>query len=78
MAYKDSNNPASGEVHWLRDRDMLPSRFPDARILTYDWNADFDKEAVQEGLHSQAEHLVDQIDKNRNEVRPTNLVESAM
>ncbi|KAH8880627.1 hypothetical protein GQ53DRAFT_669415, partial [Thozetella sp. PMI_491] len=39
MAWKQPGNPSAGQVHWLRDREMLPSVVPNARILTYDWNA---------------------------------------
>ncbi|KAK8106646.1 hypothetical protein PG999_010005 [Apiospora kogelbergensis] len=45
IAWKDGKSAASGEVNWLRDREMLPAVIPQARILTYDWNASYAEDA---------------------------------
>ncbi|OBS22687.1 hypothetical protein FPOA_09019 [Fusarium poae] len=43
IAWKVDGDKTSGDVHWLSDTNMLPMQVPEARILTYDWNADYDK-----------------------------------
>ncbi|KAI6355491.1 hypothetical protein MCOR31_011187 [Pyricularia oryzae] len=45
IAWKDPHNPSSGNVHWLRDPDMLPAKVikqANCRILTYNWNSVFE------------------------------------
>ncbi|SCO84734.1 uncharacterized protein FRV6_08861 [Fusarium oxysporum] len=32
-------------VNWLADEDMLPATVPEARIFTYDWNANYFQDA---------------------------------
>lgn len=58
----DSN---SGDVNWLSDSDMLPAVMPEARILTYDWNADYDKTASCDIFLGHALTLLDRIHVNR-------------
>lgn len=42
--WKDPNNPETPQVNWLKDPDMLPARFPTARIFTCDWPASLFRE----------------------------------
>ncbi|KEY75046.1 hypothetical protein S7711_09653 [Stachybotrys chartarum IBT 7711] len=61
VAWKKDDDPASGEVHWLQDSDMLPSVMPNARIFTYDWNANIDRDAADEGLFGHANGLLEDL-----------------
>lgn len=61
MAWKEDGNPASGEVHWLQDGNMLPSVIPDARIFTYDWNANYDHNSSADILLGHADGLLERL-----------------
>jgi hypothetical protein len=65
IAWKLDGESDSGDVHWLKDRHMLPDVMPDSRILTYDWNANYDKAASSDTFVGQAETLLDRIYLNR-------------
>ncbi|KAJ2986541.1 hypothetical protein NUW58_g4975 [Xylaria curta] len=60
-AWEDENDPASRTVNWLKDSHMLPSVIPNARILTYDWNANYDKTASSDIFLGHADALLDRI-----------------
>ncbi|KAK1760821.1 hypothetical protein QBC47DRAFT_368295 [Echria macrotheca] len=45
-------------VNWLADGDMLPRRFPGARIHTYTWNADYLEDAPTQSLLGEANKLL--------------------
>ncbi|EFY98052.2 nacht nucleoside triphosphatase [Metarhizium robertsii ARSEF 23] len=66
VAWKKDGDPKSGEVHWLQDRSMLPSVIPSARIFTYDWNANFDKDAAAQGLLGHADGLLEKLHIRRS------------
>ncbi|KAK4038303.1 hypothetical protein C8A01DRAFT_17605, partial [Parachaetomium inaequale] len=65
IAYKVDGDSDSGHVNWLTDSDMLPAVMPDARILTYDWNANYDKSASSDTFSGHAQTLLDRIYVNR-------------
>jgi len=67
IAWKVDGNAKSGDVHWLRDLHMLPAVIPDARILTYDWNANYDTTASHDIFLGHAEKLLDHIYIDRKE-----------
>ncbi|RTE78459.1 hypothetical protein BHE90_007052 [Fusarium euwallaceae] len=46
---------------------MLPSVLPDCRILTYDWNANIDKDAATQSLRGHATTLLDKLHIDRDE-----------
>jgi hypothetical protein len=55
-------------VNWLSDVAMLPAAVPNGRILTYNWNANFYKDAVDLTLKNHAEGLVLDIRAMREKV----------
>jgi hypothetical protein len=55
-------------VNWLSDVGMLPAAVPDARILTYNWHAEFYKDAVALTLREHAEGLLLDIRTMREKV----------
>ncbi|KAF5716504.1 ankyrin repeat [Fusarium globosum] len=65
IAWKVDGDKTSGDVHWLSDEDMLPSRMPQARVLTYDWNANYDKTASKETMRAHADTLLERVHLNR-------------
>ncbi|KAH8894691.1 hypothetical protein GQ53DRAFT_821051 [Thozetella sp. PMI_491] len=48
----------SSRVHWLSDSDMLPAAVPEARIFTYDWNANYFQDATVQTLLGRADTLL--------------------
>lgn len=56
-------------VNWLSDAAMLPAAVPNGRIFTYNWPANFYKDAVDLTLKSHAEGLLLDIRAVREEVR---------
>lgn len=65
IAYKVDGDSDSGDVNWLTNSDMLPAVMPYARILTYDWNADYDKHASSDIFFGHAQTLLDRLHVNR-------------
>jgi hypothetical protein len=61
LAWKDGVNPESGSVNWLKDSNMLPSAIPSARILMYNWNANYAENASQDRLSGHAHTLLDRL-----------------
>lgn len=51
-------------VNWLKDDDMLPARFPDARIFTYDWPANTFYDAADDDLFGHAKTLLDKLEQH--------------
>lgn len=58
------------EVHWLQDPEMLPSKIPDARIFTYDWNSNTFSDAAMEDLFGHADTLLQQLFHERVRLVP--------
>jgi hypothetical protein len=50
-----------GIVNWLSDTDMLPAAIPEARIFTYDWDANYFEDAPVQTLLGHADTLLDLI-----------------
>jgi hypothetical protein len=67
-AWKIDGDPSSGTVHWLKDQFMLPSKIPNSRIFTYDWNANYDKDAATEGLLGHADSFLRKVHMQRSDV----------
>ncbi|KAK7959734.1 uncharacterized protein PG986_004588 [Apiospora aurea] len=67
IAWKDGKSATSGVVNWLRDREMLPSVIPQARILTYDWNSNIDRTASNDRLLGHADTLLMLLHINRRD-----------
>ncbi|KAI1276054.1 hypothetical protein F5Y07DRAFT_367963 [Xylaria sp. FL0933] len=66
MAWKEDGKRDSGDVHWLRDEHMLPSVIQNARIFTYDWNANYDGDAETQSLRGHADSLLNKLRNARN------------
>ncbi|KAI1125082.1 hypothetical protein F5Y10DRAFT_268422 [Nemania abortiva] len=58
VAWKVDGDPTSGDVHWLKDEDMLPSKVPNARIFTYDWNITLDQGTATNNMLGHADDLL--------------------
>ncbi|KAI4870247.1 hypothetical protein F4820DRAFT_469608 [Hypoxylon rubiginosum] len=56
----------SGEVYFLQDSNMLPSVVQNACIFTYDWNANFDKDAEVQTLAGHAVALLNKLHNLRH------------
>jgi hypothetical protein len=67
-AYEEPKNTKSRRVHWLKDEDMLPKSIPNARIYTYDWNANTHAEASVDNLRGHANVLLDRLSRERKQV----------
>ncbi|KAL8357997.1 hypothetical protein RB598_002670 [Gaeumannomyces tritici] len=63
---EESQNPNSGNVNWLKDDTMLPALIPSARILTYEWNANFVGSASADIFSGHAETLPLRIHAERS------------
>ncbi|RYO74782.1 hypothetical protein DL766_009322 [Monosporascus sp. MC13-8B] len=48
----------SGVVNWLSDSTMLPAVVPEARIFTYDWDANYFENAPVQTLLGHADKLL--------------------
>lgn len=68
IAWLDPDNLKSGDVNWLSDTHMLPDAMPDARILTYDWNANYDDTASAEQFLSHADTLLEALHIDREKL----------
>ncbi|KAM4068139.1 NB-ARC domain-containing protein [Hirsutella rhossiliensis] len=66
VAWTRDRDPTSGQVHWLQDEHMLPAVMPQARIFTYDWNANFDRDAATQGLLGHADGLLENLHMRRS------------
>jgi hypothetical protein len=65
------------DVNWLEDSNMLPAHVPEARIFTYDWNANCFENAPVETLLGHADALLALVNKNQSsEKRPIIFVAS--
>jgi hypothetical protein len=48
-------------INWLTDPDMLPAATPKARIFTYDWDANYFKDAPVQTLLGHADTLLSHV-----------------
>ncbi|KAI1839817.1 hypothetical protein JX266_013975, partial [Neoarthrinium moseri] len=67
VAWKQDGDANSGEVHWLKDAHMLPHKIPNARIFTYDWNANIDRGAAADGLLGFADGFLEELHMQKSE-----------
>lgn len=59
------------ETEWLRDPQMLPQVVPNARIFTYDWEANFYRDSTDQTLREHATSLLAHLkDKLGSEPKP--------
>ncbi len=71
---KDGSRP----VNWLADHDMLPKAVPEARIFTYDWDANFFQHAPVKTLLGHGDTLLRLVAATRgSELRPIIFVASS-
>lgn len=56
-------------VHWLLDKDMLPSEIPSARVLTFNYESRWLWEAPRQTTISCATQMLNDIDGLRQKVR---------
>jgi pimeloyl-ACP methyl ester carboxylesterase len=62
--WKDETLQANGQprlVNWLKDSDMLPDIVPKTRILAYNYESRWHKDAPKTRLQACAEELVNEI-----------------
>jgi hypothetical protein len=50
-----------GAANWLVDADMLPAVIPNARIFTYDWDANYFRDAAVETLLGHGKTLLNLV-----------------
>lgn len=67
VAFQIEGDKTSRQVHWLRDPDMLPTVIPDARIFTYDWNANTFANAANEALLDHSKTFLDKLLEERGQ-----------
>ena len=67
IAWVREDDPNSGDVNWLSDEHMLPAAMPEARILTYDWNSNYDRTASRERLFGHADALLERLSRDRED-----------
>ncbi|KAI0103386.1 ARM repeat-containing protein [Nemania sp. FL0031] len=68
----EDGTPGSPPIHWLRHPKMLPSFIKNARIFTYDWNANYDNGAQDNTLLGHANTLLEHLCNERNESKTNN------
>jgi len=61
-AYADKRDQNGHRVNWLKDDFMLPKQVPNARILTYDWNANTFSGAAVDDLFGHAKTLLRELE----------------
>ena len=61
-------DPIRPEVHWLQDEDMLPHDIPNARIFTYDWNANTYQDAEIDNIAGHSKNLLNDLKAARSDV----------
>ncbi|KAI6080921.1 hypothetical protein F4821DRAFT_250494 [Hypoxylon rubiginosum] len=69
IAWKEYDVTGSGDVNWTSDANMLPEAMPEARVMTYDWNADYDRTASSDIFLGHADTLLDRIHINRKKTK---------
>ncbi|KAH7215414.1 hypothetical protein DER44DRAFT_820271 [Fusarium oxysporum] len=67
--YRKKPEDGGGIVNWLANADMLPAAIPEARIFTYDWNANYFKNAPVQALLGHADTLLTHLLKDRGRER---------
>ena len=57
------------KVNWLADKDLLPAKIPHARIMTFNYEAKWHKDAPKQRRDLCADQLLSALDNKRKEVR---------
>ncbi|EKJ75248.1 hypothetical protein FPSE_04566 [Fusarium pseudograminearum CS3096] len=65
IAWAVDGDANSGDVNWLKDKHMLPRFMPDSRILTYQWNANYDSFASSDRFSGHAKTLLQDLYADR-------------
>ena len=58
-------------VNWLADNDMLPSKLPDSRIMTFNYESKWLEGAPKQSRYECAIQLLTALDNKRKEVTTT-------
>lgn len=58
-----------GRVNWLRDQNMLPAKITNARIMTFNYESSWLKDAPKQRRSICADQLLSALDNMRKEVR---------
>ncbi len=68
--WKRAATASEEEIHvnWLRDEDMLPSKIPHARILTFNYESTWHKDAPRQRRSLCADQLLTALDNQRKQV----------
>ncbi|KAH6957931.1 hypothetical protein BKA56DRAFT_197550 [Ilyonectria sp. MPI-CAGE-AT-0026] len=64
--YKKKPEHGGGVVNWLADADMLPAAIPEARIFTYDWNANCFQDAPVKAILGHSDTLLTHLAETRD------------
>ncbi|KAM0539542.1 hypothetical protein ACHAO7_012078, partial [Fusarium culmorum] len=67
IAWVVDGDANSGDVNWLKDKHMLPKFMPDSRILTYQWNANYDAFASSDRFSGHAKTLLQDLHADRSD-----------
>ncbi len=57
------------KVNWLADKDLLPAKMPHARIMTFNYESKWHKDAPKQRRVLCADQLLTALDNKRKEVR---------
>ncbi|KAH8654873.1 hypothetical protein BGZ61DRAFT_312399, partial [Ilyonectria robusta] len=63
--YKKKPEHGGGVVNWLADANMLPAAIPEARIFTYDWNANCFQDAPVKAILGHSDTLLAHLAESR-------------
>ena len=56
------------EVNWLADKDLLPAKIPHARIMTFNYQSKWHKDAPKQRRALCADQILTALDNKRKEV----------
>ncbi|KAI0446704.1 hypothetical protein F4803DRAFT_546853 [Xylaria telfairii] len=71
VAWRNDGDPTSGDVHWLKDSEMLPSKIKKSRIFTYDWPAGVGLDASIAGIFDHSMAFLSSLQVMRKETKTT-------
>ncbi|CAG1970801.1 unnamed protein product [Fusarium graminearum] len=67
IAWVVDGDAKSGDVNWLQDKHMLPKFMPESRILTYQWNANYEISASSDRFSGHAKTLLQDLHADRSD-----------
>ena len=59
------------KVNWLADNDLLPSKVPNARVMTFNYESKWHTDAPKQRRSLCADQLLTALDNRRKEVKAT-------